>query len=121
MTGSAELKGADTLDRTIKTACDDLDDMTAAHSAAAGIMASAIASRAPRRTGRLAASVSASTDKGAVVNVDAPYAGPIHWGWEARRIPENRWATEAARSTESTWIKEYEDAIVQALAKVRGT
>ena len=121
MKPKAEMKGADNLVRTLKVAGDDLEEMTTAHGAAAGIMASAISSRAPRRTGRLASSVSATTDKGAVVNVTAPYAGPIHWGWQTRGIPENRWATDAARATEPDWIGEYESEIKRALGKVKGT
>ena len=115
-----DMDGQDRLARTLKVAGDDLEEMTTAHGAAAGIMASAVSARAPRRTGRLASSVSATTDKGAVVNVTAPYAGPIHWGWQTRGIPENRWATEAARATEPDWIGEYDKAVKAALGKVKG-
>ena len=114
------VEGADTLDRTLKAAADEIEDLRDAHSAAAGIVAGAAASRAPRRSGRLAGSISASTADGAVVDVAAPYAGPIHWGWETRGIGENRFALDAARETESRWVVEYEQAIVKALEKVRG-
>ena len=83
-------------------------------------MASAISSRAPRRYRTSRRLRVATTDKGAVVNVDAPYAGPIHWGWEARGIPENRWATDAARATEPAWISEYETEITRALGQGEG-
>ena len=113
--------GGDELARTLKVCRDDLENMGAAHSTAAGIVAGAAVSRAPRRSGRLASSVSVSTSDGAVVEFSAPYAGPIHWGWEARGIGETRFAVDAARSTEPSWFAVYEDAVQKALSKVRGT
>jgi hypothetical protein len=116
------VQGLDTLASTMHKAGEALQNMDSAHSRAAAVIASAAAAAAPRRTGRLAGSVRAgrATGKG-LVEVTAPYAGPIEWGWPSRNIDGTHFAMNAARATEPQWVKFYEDEISKAVDGVKGT
>lgn len=119
-----EVEGAKRLRRTLREAGDDLEDLKAAHAAAAKIAAEAAAALAPRRSGALAASVRSSGQKTAGViragKKRIPYAGVIHWGWPRRGIPARSFLTEGAQRTESLWIPIYEKAIEHALDQIKG-
>jgi hypothetical protein len=114
--------GARQLRATLKRAGDDLQDLTDAHGKISRIVVGA--TRAPRRTGRLAGSVRGSGTK-TVATVRAgrasvPYAGPIHYGWPARRIAPNPFLTDAAHATEPTWTAVYTQTVNRLLEKVKG-
>lgn len=85
--------------RAMKAAEADLTDLKAAHSTIADLVLAEAERRAPRRTGRLAASVRASaTPSYSVVRAgraSVPYAAPIHWGWRARGIQQNPFLQDA--------------------------
>lgn len=119
-----EVEGAARLRRTLRRAGDDLQDLRAAHAAAANIAASASAALAPKRTGTLADTVRGSGTKTAGVLragfAKVPYAGPIHWGWPARHITANPFLSDGAKDSEGRWLPVYEAAVDQALQKVRG-
>lgn len=115
-----EVKGLDTFVSTMGKAAKALQDMDPAHSAASALIASAVAAAAPRRTGRLAGSVRAAGGRSGAVDVTAPYAGPIEWGWPTRHIDGTHFAMNAARATEPQWVKYYEDAVQKAVDEVRG-
>lgn len=119
-----EVEGAKRLRRTLREAGDDLEDLKAAHAAAAKIAAEAAAALAPRRSGKLAATVRSSGQKTAGViragKKRVPYAGVIHWGWPRRGIEPQLFLTKGARATESTWIPIYEKALEQAIDKIKG-
>lgn len=121
---TVKVEGAKELRRTLKAAGADMSDFTAANRAAAALAAAAAAARAPRRTGRLAASVraGASRTEGVIRSGGArvPYAGPIHWGWPARKIRANPFATMAASATEPQWVPIYEARLAAIISKVRG-
>jgi len=86
--------------------------LSGTHRKIAQMIAGSSRAAAPHRTGRLAASVrGGGTQTGAVVRAGSarvPYAGPIHWGWPARKIKPNPWIVETAQSTESAWVGVYE-------------
>lgn len=119
---SVKVQGLETLLGTMQKAGEALQDMDSAHSRAAAVIASAAAAAAPRRTGRLASSVRAGRAAGkGLVEVNAPYAGPIEWGWPSRNIDATHFAMNAARATEPQWVHFYEDAVSKAIDGVKGT
>ena len=118
---TAELEGVATLVATLKAAQAELEDLTDAQDDAADLIVSQARARAPKQTGRLAASLRSVKTKGrAVTGSDLIYAPPIHWGWRARNINPNRFLLEAAEDTESQWVAIYDKDVQQALDKVRG-
>lgn len=104
--------GLSRLRRDLKRAGSDMADLKGANAAAAQLVATAAAARAPRRTGALAASVrgskAASRASVSAGRAAVPYAGPIHYGWPARGIEANPFVTDAAQATESSWLPLYE-------------
>lgn len=119
-----EVEGMARLRRELRALEGNLDDLKDAHAAAGAIVAAAAAARAPRRSGKLAASVRNSrAAAGAHViagSAAVPYAGPIHWGWPARHIEPNPFAADAAQATESQWLPAYEASIRDAVDRVGG-
>lgn len=118
------VEGVDRLVRTLKRAGVDISDLKAAHSAVAAFVAGEAAARAPRRSGALAGSVrGARLQSRARVSAgrsSIPYAGPIHWGWPARRISSQPFVSEAAQATEPRWSETYRRDVLAALEKVQG-
>lgn len=119
-----QIDGARELRRTLRAAGDDLEDLKEANQVAAEIAAAAARSRAPKRSGRLAADIRASGTKTAGIvragRKKLPYAGPIHWGWPARGIEAQPYLADGAKSTEPVWIPIYQKMIDDALQKVKG-
>lgn len=121
---SVVITGLPRLRSALRQAGGDLADLKDANAAAAALVAGAASARAPRRTGRLAASVRGNRAVGRATvlagGAAVPYAGPIHWGWPARGIEANPFASEAARATESVWVPIYEAAITRVVDTVGG-
>lgn len=119
------VEGARRLRSTLRQAGVRASQMRAVNKAAADIVVGAGRISAPRRTGRLAASVrnAGSTPSTAIISAgraSVPYGGPIHWGWPARRIPAQPWLSLAAQATEPRWITEYHDHMDQLIRSVEG-
>jgi hypothetical protein len=70
---------------------------------------------APRRSGRLAASLRAGPD--ASVRSDLPYAGPIHWGWPARGIRAGLFAQRAFEERLDEAVDRLGDAVEDLAAR----
>lgn len=126
---TVQVLGARQLRATLRAAGDDLTDLRDANRAAGDVVAGAGQSRAPRVSGRLAASVRASgTKTAAIVRAGnnrstasaVPYGNPIHWGWFKRGIRPNPFLSLAAQATEPVWRKPYETALDKAIQKVKG-
>ena len=121
---SVSVEGLSRLRATLAEAGAQLDDLKAAHAAAAQFVADTAAARAPVRTGALANSIRSSGTKRAGViragNKAVPYAGPIHWGWPSRNIKANRFMTDAAATTEAAWVELFYQHITAALEAVEG-
>jgi phage gpG-like protein len=95
--------------------------MSSTNSAVGALVARNAAAGAPRRTGRLAASVrSSATNDRADITSSVVYAGVIHWGWPAHNIRSNPFATRAASATEPAWVDMYADQLDRILEGVRG-
>lgn len=120
-----QVHGARQLRSALRAAAGDLADLRRANAEAAAVVAHAGQSDAPRRTGLLAASVRpGATQSAAIVRAGSsrvPYAGVIHYGWEARHIPANPWLMEDAEQTQPTWLELYRDAIQALLDRVART
>lgn len=119
-----KIDGARQLRRSLKAAGDDLEDLKAAHAAAAQIAAEASAQLAPSRSGKLRQSIRSSGTKTAGIvragKKAVPYANPIHWGWFKRGIKPNPFASRGAQDSEGRWLPIYEVAVEKALDKVKG-
>lgn len=124
MVDRIQVDGARQLRRTLRKAGDDLTELKEAHAAAARIAATEAAARAPRRSGALAGSVRSSGTKTAGIvragYARVPYAGPIHWGWPARNIEPQPFASEAAKRTQARWTLVYKQAVDKILSRVKG-
>lgn len=124
MAAQVRVEGLPQLRRQLRQLQGNVDDLKAANAAVAAFVAAAAASRAPKRTGRLAASVRGNKAVGRAQvrggGARVPYAGPIHWGWPARGIEGRPFVVDAAQATEPTWLPMYERAVQQAVDKVGG-
>jgi hypothetical protein len=115
------VEGARELRRTLRAAGDKLGDLKAVHQKVGGIVVARATGTAPRRTGRLAASVRAGRlASGVAVRSRLPYANPIHWGWPARGIAAQPFLSTAATDTEPTWIQVYEAEMERIVNSIRG-
>lgn len=86
-------------------------EQKAIHKKTAEPVARAAEPRAPRKSGRLAASTRAQgtqrEGRVAAGKASVPYAGPIHWGWKARNIEPQPFLTDALAAEEATVIDIY--------------
>ena len=119
-----KVEGAARLRRTMRRAGADLEDLKAVNAAVAALVAGRAATRAPVRSGALAASVrgnrAAATASVRAGRAAVPYAGPIHWGWPLRGIAADPFIAATAQDTEPVWVAMYRDGVEQAIAKVEG-
>ena len=121
-----EIKGLDRLTASLSVLERDLADI--APDDAAKVIGTAAKARAPKNTGRLAASFSSSAGGGVVkVSFGAPYAGPINFGVGPRpglRGPHNiaptRFFTGAVSDKTEAWLRAYVDDIQDQLDQVKG-
>lgn len=115
------IEGIETLTATMAKAADDLKDLKQANDRAAELVVAQARRIAPRRSGRLAASLRAvSVTGGAQMEATAPYAAPIHWGWPSRHIEPQPFLTYAAQQTEAQWYRFYQEAVDRTLETVKG-
>lgn len=117
---SVRVHGARELRAALKRAGLALEDLKEANQRVAVAVATAAASRAPRRSGLLAYRTKGNRAAGkATVSVPGvPYAAPIHWGWPARGIEAQPFIAAAAQDTEPAWIGVYQSEIDKILDRV---
>jgi len=126
MVDSATVKvdGLPRLRRALRDAGREVADLKAANAAAAALVAAAAAARAPRRSGRLAATLRGNRAVGRATvlagGASVPYAAPIHWGWAARGIEAQPFVSEAAQATEAAWVAAYLTDIERVVDSVGG-
>ena len=122
--GGVHVEGLANLRRTMKSAGVDLKELSKINRETATMVANAAVLPAPKRTGRLAASIRPSgTQKAGVIKAgrkSIPYGPPIHWGWFSRGIKPNSWISRTAQSTESGWLPLYEQHMDSVIQKVKG-
>ena len=87
------------------------NEQKAIHKKTAVPVARTAEANAPRRSGRLAASIrpQGTQREGRVAagKASVPYAGPIHFGWPARNIASQPFLTDALHSEEETVVDIY--------------
>jgi hypothetical protein len=118
------VEGLAALTRTMRKAGEDLGDLKEANARAAAIVIARAAAIAPRRSGRLAATLRSSKVAGRARimagRASVPYGPPIHWGWPARGIEAQPFISTAAQDTEPQWLPQYVADVQAALDHVRG-
>jgi hypothetical protein len=119
-----QVEGRKELVASMKAAGVALTDLNKANLAAAQVVSPVAAGRAPRRSGRLAASGRPAGTRAAALirfgGAAVPYAGPVHFGWPGRNIAPQPFAVEAAHSTEPQWTEVYRAAVDDIIEKVKG-
>lgn len=107
--------------RALKNAGDDFEDLKDANEAIGAKVANRAAALAPRRTGRLASSISYNRAKSKVTikagGSKAPYAGPIEYGWPRRNIESQSYLRRAALDGREDLAQEYEKNIKGIIRK----
>jgi phage gpG-like protein len=113
------VKGASRLTVTLHAAAREIERQQSNNSdVARGIRARA---QPPRRTGRLAASLTSSaTDTEAVVGSDLVYAPVIEHGWPAHGIEARHFLADAAEASTASSIQVYVKGIGDVLVSVKG-
>ena len=121
---AVEVVGGARLRRTLRRAGVDVKRLTALNREAAETVLPTATSTAPRASGRLATTGrTGATTRAGLIRFGSkrlPYAGPIHYGWPARNIAPQPWATEAAQRTEGAWTDVYQQGIESLLASIQG-
>lgn len=121
--GRLEIDGLREVLRDIRRLGDDArDDMKDTHRKAGEIVATVARGIAPVRTGRLASTIiSAPTQRQGRVRVgrgqSIPYAGPIHFGWPARRIAPQPFIYDALDQRADEVRRVYENRIGELITR----
>jgi hypothetical protein len=121
---TVRVDGLRRLNRDLRKFAGDASDLKAANAAASATVATAASARAPRRSGRLAASVRGTKRVGGARvlagGAVVPYAGPVHYGWPARDIDGQPFVIDAAQATEPVWLAAYAADLDRAAGRVAG-
>ncbi len=120
--GKSEIEGLREVQKALRDLSDDLkDSMKETHRKAAEIVANDAKRIAPVRTGQLAASIRAGAVRtGGRVRIGSggvPYAGPIHFGWPARRITPQPFVYEALDPRRADVAAIYADRLNQLIVQ----
>jgi HK97 gp10 family phage protein len=121
--GALQIEGLrETLRDLKKLSKDARDDMKETHRRAGEIVAAAAKPLAPVRTGALSKTiVSSPTQRQGRVRIgrgeSVPYAGPIHFGWPARRIAPQPFIYEALDGRREQVLQTYEHRINDLIAR----
>lgn len=100
----------------------EVDDLKDTMQAIAREGASAASGYAPKRSGRLAASIRPNRAKGKAVIIAGnarrvPYAGPINYGWARHRIKAKQFMQRADKAIEPRALTLLENGIDEAIRK----
>ena len=122
---SARVDGADTVAATLTDAGDDLDDLTAPGEQAGAVLVADARRRAPRRSGRLRASIRAvAAAHGATVSAGGarvPYAGVQEHGWRRHHIRGSHYLSGSADANADRVAELYGTRVGQIMDQVKGT
>lgn len=122
---TVKVDGLRRLQRDLRAVGDDLADLKDTNAAVSQLVAAEARRRAPTgASGRLAASGRGNRAAGRATvlfgGARVPYAGPVHYGWPARGIEAQPFATDAATITEPAWLAMYVAGIDQVTGKLAG-
>ncbi len=124
MDSTVRVVGAAELDRSLRSASENLGRMTKAGTAAAAAVVARAAQSAPRRSGRLAASLhvlpaAVPPNVGEAV-ADVPYAGVIEYGWPDHRISPQPYVRPAIDEVEPLSLAEFDAEAQKIMDTVKG-
>lgn len=115
ISGGVRVEGLNQLTRNLLTLGLEIDDLKEAFGGIAAEAAQVAAGFAPKRTGRLAASVRGNRAKNKAVvmagRASVVYAGPINYGWPARKIAASGFMQKADEVMAPKALQALEDAI----------
>lgn len=119
MADRIEIQGDQELASSLHVAAKALGQMDSANRSAAEVIVRGALARVPRRTGKLAGSIGAESDRdGAAVVVRSPYAGYVEYGTRFTRAQP--YLNPAVTDTQTQWEREYQAGVDDALGKVHG-
>ena len=115
ISGGVRVEGLNQLTRNLIELGLEIDDLKEAFGGISAEAAQVAAGFAPKRTGRLAASVRGSRAKNKAVvmagRASVVYAGPINYGWPARKIAASGFMQKADEVMAPKALQALEDAI----------
>jgi hypothetical protein len=118
------IDGADTLQRTMSAAARDLSDWSEVNAAASARLAKDAASRAPRRSGRLAASIRPASDRrGGLVSAGGggvAYAKVQEYGWAGHNIAAQPYMRPALDDDRGELVAMYADRVDSIIGQIKG-
>jgi hypothetical protein len=112
--GAPQIEGLKEVMKDLRSlSTDSREDMKDTHRRAGDIVAAAAKPLAPVLTGRLSSTITSSpTQYQGRVRIgrgqSVPYAGPIHFGWPARRIAPQSFVYDALDSRREEVLQTYE-------------
>lgn len=119
-----DVDGADQLADTLAAAADNLADLRRPGDRAGDLLADDARRRAPRRSGRLRASIRAVAEpRGATVTAGGSgvrYAGVQEYGWRRRGIRPRYFMADAAAANTDRVVDVYGDQVGDILDQVKG-
>jgi hypothetical protein len=119
--GGVRVEGLGRLTRDLEQLGLDVEDLKDAFGSIAAQGARLASSFAPHRTGRLAASIRGNRAKSKAVvtagRARVPYAGPINYGWPARKIGPALFMQKADDAMRPRALDELEQAITAAIRR----
>ena len=114
-----KVRGADRLAATLRAAGNKLGDMTQASTTAAQAVTADAKSKAPRRTGRLAASIVGEGRRNtARVTAGAPYAAYVEFG--TARVPARPYMRPALAARQAQIVDAYAAETDRIIGTVKG-
>jgi len=121
VTGKITVDGADALARSAHSAGRELTQWAPVNAAAAARVAAAAHRKAPKRTGRLAGSITSSSDNtGAQVVASVVYAKVQEYGWQQRNIAAQPYLRPALADNHDAVVAMYADRVDAVLSTVKG-
>jgi hypothetical protein len=116
-----KVEGLKTLQTTLGIAAHRITDFSEPARKTSTMLGARGRANAPRRTGRLSASVRGRADGSDAVTESAlVYANRTHWGYARYHQRAQPWLVEGRDDTEATWMRNYEERVEVVLDDVRG-
>lgn len=117
--GSVKVEGLTALVRDMQALGVEVDDLKAAFGTIADRGAQLAASFAPRRTGKLAASIKPSKAKNKAIvragGARVPYAGAVNYGWPAHGIRASRFLQRTDEALAPDAVNEIDTALTKLI------
>lgn len=118
---SVEVKGAARLAATMAQAARELGNVSEPSARAGSVLLSRARGMAPRRSGRLSGSLTATPGRnGFDVSSGLVYGPPIHWGWAGHGIAANPFLVRAVTTGEKQIVDVFAQYVDATLKGVKG-